>query len=60
MTFFHKKTQFLQDPGVPKMNKNFSIKLPEIESRKGTFSSHSKKSRLEREMKIFIFRDFYS
>ena len=39
------------------MNENFSFKLSEIESRKRNLSSHSQKSRVEREMNIFIFRN---
>ena len=50
--FLHPKTPLLQDPCVPKINENFSLKLSEIESRKRIFSSHPKKSRVEREMKI--------
>ena len=37
MTFFHPRTPLLQDLGVPKMNKKFSFKLSEIESRKKKF-----------------------
>ena len=39
------------------MNENFSFKLSENESRKRNFSSHSRQSRIKREMKIFIFLD---
>ena len=45
------------DPGVPKMNENFSFKLSEIESGKRNENIHffkSRKSRVEREMKIFF------
>ena len=38
-----------QNPSVPKMNENFNIKLSEIASRKRNFSSHPRKSRVERE-----------
>ena len=37
------------------MNENFSFKLWEIEGRKRIFSSNSRKSRVKREMKIYIF-----
>ena len=47
------KTPLLQNPGVPKMNENFSFKLWEIEGRKRIFFPLSKIE--EREMKILIF-----
>ena len=50
MTFFHPKTPILQDPGILKMDKNFIIKLSEIESRKRNEDIH-----ISRLRKKFLF-----
>ena len=62
MTFFHPKTPILQDPGILKMDKNFIIKLSEIESRKRNEDIHI--SRLRKKflflLSIFLTRTRFS
>ena len=56
-TFFIQKHHYYRNQVYLKMNENINISLSEIESRKKQISSHSRQWRVEREMKIMIFRD---